>query len=92
MFEVKPVDRTLQTIRIRSRGAETVELMGDFTDWAPVKLDTDGSGWWSVTLPVTPGLHEMNMRIDGGRWVVPAGMARKSDEFGGTVGVFLISM
>jgi hypothetical protein len=92
MFEVKSVSRTLQTIRIRSQSGATVELMGDFTDWAPVKLDSDGSGWWSVTLPVTPGLHEMNLRIDGGRWVVPAGMARKRDEFGGTVGVFLISM
>lgn len=91
-FEVKRVNNTLQTVRIRSRTATTVELMGDFTDWTPLKLDSEGSGWWSVTLPVTPGLHEMNMRIDGGQWVVPAGMARKKDEFGGTVGVFLISM
>ena len=92
MFEVKPVNRTLQAIRIRAPGAATVELMGDFTDWAAVKLDSDGSGWWTVTLPVTPGLHEMNMRIDGGKWVAPPGMTRKTDEFGGTVGVFLISM
>ena len=92
MFEVKPVNRTLQTIRIRSQSATTVEVMGDFTGWEPVRLDSEGSGWWSVTLAATPGLHEMNMRIDGGRWVIPAGMARKRDEFGGTVGVFLISM
>jgi hypothetical protein len=91
-FEIRTARRDLRTIRIRSHGAEAVEVMGDFTEWMPVSLEPDGSGWWSVTLPVSPGLHEMNMRIDGGKWVTPPGLARKRDEFGGTVGVFLISM
>ena len=92
MFEVQNVDRTMRAIRVRSDGARSVEIMGDFTDWSPVKLEPDGSGWWSVTIPIQRGLHEINMRIDGGKWVNPPGTGRKRDEFGGTVGVFLISM
>lgn len=92
MFEVRGVDRRTRTIRIRSEGAQSIEVMGDFTDWSPVRLERAESGWWSITLPVSPGLHEVNMRIDGGKWVVPPGLVRKRDEFGGTVGVFLVSM
>ena len=91
-FEVRSTSGDMRTIRIRSHGAETVEVMGDFTEWTPVSLERDGSGWWSVTLPVAPGIHEMNMRINGGKWVIPSGLTKKRDEFGGTVGVFLISM
>ncbi|HEX6573529.1 MAG TPA: glycogen-binding domain-containing protein [Gemmatimonadaceae bacterium] len=92
MFDIRNVDRSLRTIRIKSSSAQKVEVMGDFTDWSPVQLESGADGWWTVTLPIEPGLHEINMRIDGGKWVVPPGLARKSDEFGGSVGIILISM
>jgi hypothetical protein len=34
----------------------------------------------------------MNVRVDGGKWVVPQGLQKKSDEFGGSVGVLVVEM
>jgi hypothetical protein len=41
-------------------------------------------------LPLKPGKYQMNLRIDGGNWLVPPGLLSMSDEFGGTVGLLVI--
>jgi hypothetical protein len=79
-------------IRIRLPAASTVEIMGDFTDWAAIALQQEENGWWSARLPIKAGIHEMNVRIDSGSWTVPPGLPRKSDEFGGSVGVLVVEM
>jgi hypothetical protein len=66
--------------------------MGDFTDWNAVSLGRGNDGWWTVTLPIPRGIHEVNVRINGGSWAVPAGLPRKSDEFGSAVGVLIVEM
>ena len=70
--------------------ATRVELMGDFTDWRPVRLDPDGQGGWRVRLPVEPGLHRINVRYDGGDWRVPPGTRAVQDEFGTLAGELVI--
>jgi hypothetical protein len=32
----------------------------------------------------------MNVRLDGGNWLVPAGLLTVLDEFGGTVGLLVV--
>ena len=91
-FEVRNVDSRTRELRVRAPSANTVEIMGDFTDWQPVSLRIGESGWWTIQLPIRPGIHEMNFRINGGSWAVPQGLQRKSDEFGGSVGVLVIPM
>jgi hypothetical protein len=91
-FEVRNIDSRTRELRVRAPSANTVEIMGDFTDWSPVSLRTAENGWWTIQLPVSPGIHEVNVRINGGSWAVPQGLPRKSDEFGGSVGVLVISM
>jgi hypothetical protein len=76
--------------RIQAPGATRVELMGDFTDWQAVVLDRQGSSEWTATLTASPGLHRMNLRIDGGPWTVPAGIATVRDEFSGVVGIITV--
>jgi hypothetical protein len=49
-----------------------------------------GDGLWALTLPVTPGKYQMNMRLDGGQWLVPPGLLPMLDEFGGSVGLLII--
>jgi hypothetical protein len=71
-------------------GATTVELMGSFTDWEPVTLASDRHGWWSAELPLGPGIYEVNYRVNGGSWQVPAGLTAVEDGFGSLVGVFSI--
>lgn len=75
---------------IHARSATLVEVSGDFTDWDPVTLASGGSGTWLVAAPLAPGTYRFNVRLDGGEWMVPAGVTRLKDEFGGDVGVVVV--
>jgi hypothetical protein len=65
-------------------------MTGDFTQWAPVNLQRLNDGWWGAPVPIEPGTYQMNLRIDGGPWRVPAGMLSMKDEFGGVTGLLVI--
>jgi hypothetical protein len=45
---------------------------------------------WESVVPATTGSHLVNIRVDGGSWIVPPGLVPKSDDFAGSVGVFVI--
>jgi hypothetical protein len=90
-FNTRVAGSGTREIRVRAPAAQSIEIMADFTEWRAVPLQSSGGGWWTVTLPVGPGIHEMNLRIDGGRWTVPPGLPAQSDEFGGSVGVLVIN-
>lgn len=65
--------------------AETVHLVGDFTEWRPtVELeDADGDGVWSGRVPLRPGVHEYMFVIDGADWVTdPNAASYQDDGFG----------
>jgi len=78
------------TLQVNAPGARLVEINGDFTNWIPVPLIPGTGGRWSVSLPIRSGKYQMNMRVDGGRWMVPPGLLSMADEFGGTVGLLVI--
>ncbi len=77
-------------IRVQAPGARVVELMGDFTDWETVPLVEVAPGVWEVVLPISPGVHRLNLRVDGGSWLAPAGTRAEANEFGGVVGVVVV--
>lgn len=77
-------------IVLRAPGAASVELMGDFTSWQPVPLRAAGGGRWEVALPIMPGARRLNVRLDGGAWTVPDGVATVEDDFGSVVGVLSV--
>ena len=70
--------------------AASVELAGDFTDWQPWPLRRRGDGMWETVLPIPSGLHRLNVRIDGGAWIVPAGLSRAADDYGDDVGILAV--
>jgi hypothetical protein len=76
-------------LTIVAPGARTVELAGDFSDWQPISLEAR-EGFWMLDLALPPGVHRLNVRIDGGRWMVPRGATQQTDEFGGTVGLLVV--
>lgn len=87
-FELVTASGDERTIRIHAPSAQRVEIIGDFTTWQPVSLTpASEAGWWTVTLPIAAGTYEMNIRIDGGAWLVPPGLTSLLDEDGGVVGV-----
>jgi len=89
-FEVRPASLTLQRITARIGSVETVEVMGDFSDWEPLSLVRRGREEWELLLPIPPGVHRINMRIDGGPWIAPPGMPTVKDGFNGESGVLVI--
>lgn len=70
--------------------ARTVEIAGDFSNWDPIAMTRNGAGSWTASLPLKPGIYEMNIRVDGGGWLAPAGIPSKNDEFGQSVGVLIL--
>jgi hypothetical protein len=89
-LESRNLQDGVREIRLYAPNAENVELMADFTRWETVKLGNAGGGWWSGSFRIPPGIHELNVRLDGGRWIVPRGLDSKADEFGGSVGVLIV--
>jgi len=47
--------------------AETVQLVGDFTDWeqSPVTLKKQKDGTWKASIPLEEGEHEYRFLVDG---------------------------
>lgn len=65
--------------------AETVHLVGDFTEWQPTVAleDADGDGVWSGRVPLRPGVHEYMFVIDGADWITdPNAAGYQDDGFG----------
>jgi hypothetical protein len=82
-FEVRSERGAQRIIRVHAPGAKRVELMGEFTGWAPVALQRTGATpEWEVSLPIPPGVYRMNIRIDGGSWSVPPGLPAFTDDLG----------
>ncbi len=79
------------SIRVNARAAQRVEITGDFTGWVPVLLRSAGDDWWIAEFRLVPGQYEMNVRVDGGSWVIPPGLMPLKDEFGGSVGLLVVS-
>jgi hypothetical protein len=89
-FLARRLGPTRVLIAVTAPDARTVELMGDFTEWRPVALAPAGPDRWEIVLPLRPGVHQANVRFDGGVWQVPPATTPVGDEFGGTVGVFVV--
>lgn len=75
---------------VHAPGAVRVEVAGDFSNWEPVTLSPADGGAWTTVLGLSRGTYRFNIRIDGGDWIVPAGVSRLADEFGGDVGLLRV--
>lgn len=88
-FVAEQTERGIR-LRLHAPGARQVEVSGNLTSWEAVSLKPDASGWWQVVLPGEKGLHRLRVRVDGGAWTAPAGVAASRDEFGDPVGMVIV--
>lgn len=79
-----------RTLRLRVPRASTVEVTGDFTGWTPLALIPAPGGWFTLPTPLPTGTYQMNVRIDGGKWLPPPSLTTVKDEFGGLTGVLVV--
>ncbi len=97
---VQATDSVVLSARAAPRGAWTfevaadakrVEVAGDVTNWDAVEMKRVHTRLFVLTLRAAPGVHQVALRLDGGPWRVPAGLARVTDEFGGVAGILVLS-
>lgn len=86
-WHVRRVSRDSWSFEVRAPGARMVEMTGDFTRWEPIQLQHQGGDRWSAIMMLEPGVHQVNLRIDGGAWMPPPGAPTSVDGYGGTTGV-----
>ncbi|HEU4749322.1 MAG TPA: glycogen-binding domain-containing protein [Gemmatimonadaceae bacterium] len=89
-FRVGRANPGAVVLRANAAAATLVEVTGDFTGWTPVKLEATGDGAWTGSFQLKPGHYQMNIRVDGGSWLVPPGLLSLNDEFGGSVGLLIV--
>jgi hypothetical protein len=89
-FEVRSSSPGMERITIRVGGVESVEVMGDFSDWGTLQMIRRGRDLWELVLPLERGTHQINIRLDGGPWLPPPGMPVMKDGFNGEVGVLVL--
>lgn len=77
-------------IHLACRDARVIELRGDLTDWQPVAMQRIGGGWWELVLAAEPGVHSVQIRLDGGSWEVPPGLPASAAENQGLAGTIVI--
>jgi hypothetical protein len=90
-FETHAASNGMQKIVIHVGGVEAVDVMGDFSDWSPLALTRRGRDLWELALPLSPGVHSINVRVDGGPWTPPPGIPTMRDGYNGEVGLVVVS-
>jgi hypothetical protein len=80
----------MQKFTVRVGGVESVDVAGDFSDWAPLTMVRRGRDTWELSVPISSGLHQINIRTDGGKWVAPPGLPSTRDMFNGEVGILIV--
>jgi len=66
-----------------------VEMMADFTDWAPISLTAVGD-LFQRAMAVAPGAHRVVVRVDGGAWRPAVNTPAVDDDLGGRVGLLVV--
>ena len=65
--------------------ASRVQLAGSFTNWEPrYDLRQSAPGVWTITVPLTQGVHDYAFVVDGQRWIPDPYAPQIGDGFGGT--------
>jgi hypothetical protein len=86
---VERVNADTVIVTFAVRGVAGLSIAGEWNDWAPAALTPLGRGRWRARLPLPPGVFRFAL-VDGtGRWFVPEGVGRVSDDLGGEAGILV---
>ena len=75
----------LVQFRLQAPDATDVRLAGSFSGWRPqYELHQAAPGLWTITVPLSPGVHDYAFIVDGRQWVTDPFATSVQDGFGGT--------
>ncbi len=89
-LSVRPEAQGYVRLIIHVAEARLVEIAGDFTEWQPISLARTSNETWGIVIAIARGVHQMNLRIDGGAWIAPSGTTRINGDYGDEVGTFVV--
>ena len=70
--------------RLEAADAMDVRLAGSFTNWQPsYVLHQASPGIWTITVPLSAGVHDYVFVVDGQRWIADPYAPQVDDGFGG---------
>ena len=70
--------------RLEAADAMDVRLAGSFTNWQPsYALHQASPGVWTITVPLSAGVHDYVFVVDGQRWIADPYAPQVDDGFGG---------
>ncbi|MGV3708352.1 MAG: glycogen-binding domain-containing protein, partial [Gemmatimonas sp.] len=87
--EPLPTGGAVVTVRVNAPADATVELMGTHNEWAIVPLVRVNDAF-EMRIQLPRGSHRLAVRINGGEWRAPQGLARARDDMGGEVGIVIV--
>ena len=77
-----------------STKVNSIAIAGSFNNWSSTAdplYDRDGTGMWTIMLPLTEGRYEYKFIIDGEKWVFDPGNNEMVDDgFGGNNSVITV--
>ncbi|HVE36220.1 MAG TPA: hypothetical protein VNC18_21815 [Gemmatimonadaceae bacterium] len=76
-------------LRFAKNVARSVEMACDCDGWTPVPMTRVGDVW-AADVHARPGVHHVSIRVDGGGWISPPGLAAIDDDFAGRAGLLVI--
>ena len=76
-------------LRLEERGVHSVDIACDCDGWKPQPM-TRIEGLWTVDVRARPGVHHVSIRVDGGGWIAPPGLAPIDDDFAGQAGLLVV--
>jgi hypothetical protein len=77
------------TIAINAPANAVVDIAVSSADWTPMRMARTGDAFVHQ-LTLSSGPHRIAVRINGGAWRAPRGLAPVNDEFGGKAGIVVI--
>jgi hypothetical protein len=76
-------------LRLAKTGVQSVQMACDCDGWKPQPMARVGN-LWAVDVRARPGVHHVSIRVDGGGWVAPPGLAPIDDDFAGQAGLLVV--
>ena len=66
LTEIKESSEEASLVTLKWSGiAESVQLVGDFSNWCPLTMSEYDKGLWKIQLKLKPGSHQLRFLVDG---------------------------